>query len=151
MGKKTIKTLNILAPEDFETLDSSDWLEEDIQEALCVYFYRFIQPIHPNCILIVNPFSSVKMSLAQMSKAKTQGYRKGQPDLVLIYNKGGKSGLALELKRDKEKVYNKKGNLKNPHLEEQKGWLDKFIANGYQAIFSIGYHKSLKIMKNYFA
>lgn len=91
--------------------------EQTIQKQLVAY----IRLQYPKALMIANPQSSIKMTVGQAVKAKTQGFESGQPDLMLVKKKkkpgikfagvvvrySDYSGLAIELKKDGIKLFKK--------------------------------------------
>lgn len=138
---------------------------ETVQKHAVEFYYKVIRPRYPDSILEVNPFAdmhfgkhkinSMPASQWVMVQAKRAGWERGKPDIVItqklsldgkIYN-----GVALELKRDGEKVYRQDGELyANEHLREQQAWLDRYQKQGYIASFSIGPDETLGRLKDYF-
>lgn len=139
--------------DDFFNLDTSNFDEKQIQCALVAFFRKFIKPKAFTCVLICNPFADIKHKPQVVNRALEEGFERGNPDLLFIYRSTivqEYTGLAIELKKDGEVIYNKKGELKNDHLKLQKLKLDSLELNGYMADFAIGYIEALYMIINYF-
>jgi hypothetical protein len=148
--------LNACPRQDFHELEEPT-IEADLQVIVVKYYFRFIQPNFTDTVLIVNPFSEARLSNAQISQAKAQGWRKSQPDILIISLSESFNGLALELKRFKSNPYKKDGTLKKQklkngkdHLQEQYNELVKLSNNGFKAHFSVGLKETLSIIDEYF-
>jgi len=141
-------------PEDFFKLDTSNFDEKEIQKALIAFYRKFIAPLFPDCVLIVNPFSSKVMTAKEMNRAKSQGFDPKQPDIIFIHpdqNGQNKIGLAIEVKKDGYEVFNIDGSLReNKHLQEQSEVLHKLKRQGFRAVFGEGYKLSLLLITQYF-
>ena len=74
---------------------------------------------------------------------------KGLPDLYIFKKKGNLSGLAIELKKEGEKLYKKNGEFKTDHLKEQAEILSALRAENWVACFGIGFEKTKKIIDIY--
>ena len=91
----------------------------------------------------------------KLSKAKTLGWRKAEPDLCFIHRAKVEGfdygGLALELKKEGVIVFKKDGKISaNKHFQEQDEELKKYHNNGFAAKFGVGLKQSLKIIDWYF-
>jgi hypothetical protein len=125
--------------------------ESQLQKLVVTYLKRFILPNHPTAILITNPFSEMKLSFSQISKAKSEGWIRSQPDVVIVYYNKHYTGLVLELKTKKANPYRKDGALKkNKHLHDQNKELDKYTENMFKASFGVGLKDTLEKIDNYF-
>lgn len=95
--------------------------------------------------------SAVKMTIGQARKMKMLGNTKDWPDLFVARPMNGFHGLFIELKRDGTRMFKKHstGDLATEHLEEQLHMLIKLRAQGYMAIFSIGWKAAKKALVTY--
>ena len=73
----------------------------------------------------------------------------GFPDLLILEPRREYHGLLLEIKRDDEKLLNKKGKYKTPHLEQQSIILHKLSAKKYYTSFGIGFDNCKEIIEKY--
>ena len=69
--------------------------------------------------------------------------------MYILKRKGVFSGLALELKKEGEKIYNKKGELKTKHLKNQGEILNKLRAENWVTCFGIGFENAKRIIDTY--
>lgn len=58
-------------------------------------------------------------------------------------------GLMIELKKTGEKIVKKDGTYKTDHLKEQAEVLSKLQAQGYYAVFAIGFEQAKNIICQY--
>ena len=108
--------------------------EENLHLAVCNY----LRMQYPD-VLFNSDMSGVKLTMGQAIKAKRLRSCKGFPDLVIYEPRGEHKGLFVELKREGEKLFNKKGELKTEHLKEQWAVMQKLIEKGYYCVFAIGF------------
>ena len=118
--------------------------EENLHLAVCNY----IRMQYPN-VLFNSDMSGVKLTMGQAIKAKRLRSCKGFPDLVIYEPRGNYHALFLELKREGEKILNKKGDLKTDHLKEQDEVISKLCVKGYLACFAIGFDEAKRIIDMY--
>ena len=127
--------------------------ESFLQKRVLKHFIDNYKDNHPNCHIVANPFSSVKMKSYQMDKAKEQGFKASQPDLLFLYPNKDYIGLALEIKTLEANPYYVKDKTKlkkNEHVELQKKYLDKLSNVGYYATFGVGFENCKEIIDKYF-
>ncbi len=132
--------------------------EESLQKIVVAYIRANVKPEFPSLTLIANPLSSMSFSRDQyknrriMQKANDRGLERGQPDLIISFKKGDKSGLALELKIDRNKVFSTKTGklLKNEHLERQNEVLENLSENGFVARFACSKEEAFAYIRSYF-
>ena len=118
--------------------------EENLQIAVCNY----LRAQYPK-VLFNSDLSGIKLTMGQAVKAKKLRSSKGFPDLVIYEPRGNYHALFLELKREGEKITNKKGELKTDHLREQEEIIQKLNLKGYLACFAIGFDEAKKIIDLY--
>ena len=118
--------------------------EENLQIAVCNY----LRLQYPN-ILFNSDLSGIKLTMGQAVKAKKLRSSKGFPDLVIYEPRGRYCGLFIELKREGERITNKKGELISDHLKEQDEIIQKLNLKGYLACFAIGFDEAKKIIDLY--
>ena len=118
--------------------------EENLQIAVCNY----LRLQYPN-ILFNSDLSGIKLTMGQAVKAKKLRSSKGFPDLVVYEPRGRYCGLFIELKREGEKIINKKGELVSDHLREQDEIIQKLNLKGYLACFAIGFDEAKNIIDMY--
>lgn len=127
--------------------------ESFLQKRILFYFEKEYRKQYPYCQIVVNPFSSFKMQPYQMNKAKEQGFKASQPDLLFLHPNSKYIGLALELKTLKGNPYLKDGITlkKSSHLANQQKYLDDLYASGYLALFGVGFEHCKEIIDKYFS
>ena len=118
--------------------------EENLQIAVCNY----LRAQYPK-VLFNSDLSGIKLTMGQAVKAKKLRSSKGFPDLVIYEPRGNYHALFLELKREGEKILNKKGDLKTDHLKEQEEVIQKLCVKGYLACFAVGFDEAKKIIDLY--
>ena len=118
--------------------------EENLQIAVCNY----LRAQYPK-VLFNSDLSGIKLTMGQAVKAKKLRSSKGFPDLVIYEPRGNYHALFLELKREGEKITNKKGELKTDHLREQEEIIQKLNLKGYLACFAIGFDEAKRIIDLY--
>jgi len=118
--------------------------EENLQIAVCNY----LRLQYPN-ILFNSDLSGIKLTMGQAVKAKKLRSSKGFPDLVIYEPRGRYCGLFIELKREGERITNKKGELISYRLKEQDEIIQKLNLKGYLACFAIGFDEAKKIIDMY--
>lgn len=118
--------------------------EENLQIVVCNY----IRAQYPK-VLFNSDLSGIKLTMGQAVKAKKLRSSKGFPDLVIYEPRGNYHALFLELKREGEKILNKKGDLKTDHLKEQDEVISKLCVKGYLACFAIGFDEAKRIIDMY--
>ena len=93
---------------------------------------------------------AIKLNKVQAGRRKALCQRRGYPDLFIMEPTKKYCGLYVELKRDKDAVYTKKGEMrKNKHLLEQIEMLENLKKRGYQAVFCWSIVDFIKILDDY--
>lgn len=93
--------------------------------------------------------SAVKMTIGQARKMKMLGNTKAWPDLFIAVPAGGYHGFFLEIKKGGTILYNKNEDFATDHLREQGETLNKLWANGYVALFAVGWRTAKQEIVNY--
>jgi hypothetical protein len=118
--------------------------EESEHIAICNYI-RYQYPK----VIFNTDLSGVKLSKAAAGKAKMLRSSKGYPDIMIFEPRAEKHGLFIELKRTGEKIFNKAGQYKTEHLEEQAEMIKKLNERGYYATFCVGYDEAVSVIDWY--
>ena len=121
--------------------------EYDLHLAICNY----ISCYYPD-VIFTSDLSGIKMSIGQALKIKNLKSSKGIPDLLILEPRKGYSGLFIELKLNRSKVYKKNGEIKadkSGHLENQLEILNRLKEKGYYTCFGLGYSSTLDIIRDY--
>ena len=124
--------------------DKSQPTEAQEHKALVVW----LKYTYPN-MLFNTDMSGIKLSMGQAIKCASLRSNRAMPDLHIFEPKGMFHGLFIELKRSGEKLWNKEGNYRTPHLEEQFKVLTALEDRGYKAKFAIGAEEAKKIVTDY--
>lgn len=118
--------------------------EKSEHQAVCNYIHYQ----YPD-VLFNTDLSGIKMSMGQAIQIKPLRSGKGYPDIMIFEPRAGKHGLFIELKRTGEKIFNKLGQYKTEHLEEQAEMIKKLNERGYYATFCIGADEAISIIDWY--
>jgi len=109
----------------------------------------FLQVQYPN-ILYRFDIADLKLTMGQAVRNKKLNPHRGWCDLFIAEPNGKYSGMFLELKKSKDEVFKKDGNMrKNEHLEEQKEMIERLKAKGYYANWGLGFDDSIKQIREY--
>jgi hypothetical protein len=92
-------------------------------------------------LLFAIPNGTAAVSLAEASRAKRTGRKKGVPDMFLPIACDGYHGLFIELKRS--------GGAPCDVRPEQSIWLKKLNAHGYRAVVAYGWQDAVEIIQTY--
>lgn len=92
-------------------------------------------------LLFAIPNGTAAVSLAEASRAKRTGRKKGVPDMFLPIAGNGYHGLFIELKRT--------GGIPCDVKPEQSIWLKKLNAQGYRAVVAYGWQDAVDIIETY--
>lgn len=86
----------------------------------------------------------------QAQTIKALRHSRGVPDLIVFARKGVFSGLAIEIKKDREAIYTSKGQLRRTeHITEQLGWLEYMRDEGWVAEFGCGENECIELINKY--
>lgn len=113
-------------------------------EMLCCY----IRTNYPH-VVFLSDASGLKMTMGQAIKWGKLKSSRGIPDLIILHPMGIYHGLMIELKKTGEKIVKKDGTYKTDHLKEQAEVLSKLQAQGYDAVFAIGFEQAKNIICQY--
>jgi hypothetical protein len=118
--------------------------EDQLQKSVCDYInYKY-----PNA-LYTSDSSGVRLTIGQAVAMKSLKKGRGWPDMFIAEPKGLFCGLFLELKREGEKIFNKKGEPRTPHLAEQDRMINELVMRGYHADFAVGLDQAMAIIDAY--
>ena len=97
--------------------------------------------------------AGLNLSRAQASMMKAIQGGRGWPDLFIAESKhyvnSHYRGLFIELKKEGERIYNKKGLPATPHIEEQRAMIEHLRERGYMAEFAVGFDNAKSIIDKY--
>lgn len=120
--------------------------EESLQIAVC----KYMKLQYPKVLFACDLSSGLKLTMGQAVKAKQMRESRGYPDLIVFSANGGYHGLAIELKKEGTKITRRDGHLiADEHVREQAEVLQRFLDQGYQAGFSIGFEQAKKAIDTY--
>ena len=100
-------------------------------------------------ILFHFDYAGLNHSKAQAGMMKAIQGERGFPDLCIFEPRGNFHGLFVEIKKDGEKLFNKKGKYRTPHLTTQADMIKRLIKKGYYSEFGIGFSNCKDIIENY--
>jgi hypothetical protein len=114
--------------------------EESLQRQVC----RYLRLQYPNIIFRSDYASGLQLTMNQAAIHKSLQSGRSWPDLFIYKPSRGYSGLALEIKRENNVIYLKRGLRKglltsDPHIQEQALMLRELNDLGYFARFGIGF------------
>lgn len=120
-------------------------------------------------VIICNPFSELQLhysgkaaKYSALSKAHAAGWEKSQCDLILIGERNGFAGLAVELKRQSKDPFRPFRGAKNGkpwfemgegeeamHVRAQAQYLSRMMGKGYYACFASGWPQVNELLTNW--
>jgi hypothetical protein len=112
--------------------------ESQEQQAL-FQWARLQEKAFPELSLLVHVPNGGLRNMPEAVRFKSEGVRKGFPDLLLPVARGPYHSLAIELKR-------KKGGKLSP---EQRDWINALNSQGYLALTCKGWEDASKILMEY--
>jgi len=93
--------------------------------------------------IFLSDASGLRMTIGQAMQWKKLKSDRGIPDLFIMEPKRGYHGMMLELKKNKDEVFKKNGEVRqSTHIQEQKAILDKLTEKGYCAVWGMGFEHS---------
>ena len=111
----------------------------------------YIKWQHPTVIFHTDFAAGNKMTIGQALQNSKLQSGKSWPDIFIAYPRNGWSGLFIEVKSTREKVFKKDGSLKkDEHIEAQAQMLAKLKKLDYQAEFGCGFEHCKQIVDEYF-
>lgn len=120
--------------------------EKQLAEQIALY----LQTQWTGAIYRFDLAAGMPLTIGQASYNRRLHPRRGFPDLVIYKARHGYFGLALELKREGEKVYLKNGiTPRTPHIAEQFEFLKVLEAEGYKTHMVVGFEETRQVIDNY--
>lgn len=124
-------------------------LEEKIQ----IQVSRYLKLQHKD-VVFTSESSGVRVPIGTAKKMKMQRSRHKLPDMIILEPKKtlGRTyhGLVLELKKDRDELYTKKGDIRNDaHIQQQLMTLKLLEHKGYMAVFACGFDEAKSIIDAY--
>lgn len=118
--------------------------ELDVHSAVCKYLKL------KQCMFISDFAAGIKMSQGMAMRQKSQKSDHDWPDILVFEPRGIYHGLCIELKRDRDSLYNKDGTMKkSEHLTAQLTCLNLLNQKGYYACFACGLDEAMKLIDEY--
>ena len=110
---------------------------------------RWLQLQYPDVIFRFDVAAGARLSIGMAIRNKKMNPFHGFPDLLILEPRGKYHGLLLEIKKDGEKLFNKKMNFRTPHLETQHTFHELIKAKNYFCTFGIGFYNCKDIIEKY--
>lgn len=119
--------------------------EKALHKSVCQYLkYQY-----PDVMFNSDMAGSMKLTIGQAVQIKSLRSNRGFPDIIIFEARGNYHGLLIELKKDGERIYNKKGECSTPHILEQSACICRLNQKGYKACFAVGFDEAVKIINEY--
>lgn len=101
--------------------------------------------------MFISDFAAgIKLSAGMAMRQKNQKSDHDWPDIFIAEIRGNYHGLFLELKRDRDALYNKDGSfIKSQHITDQIHCLNLLNERGYYARFACGTDEAVKLVDYY--
>lgn len=93
--------------------------------------------------------AGLNLSIAAAGMNKAIQKLRGYPDLLIIKPHPNYHSLFIELKPEGTKLKKKNGEWATPHIAEQAEALDKLSAQGFKAVFAVGWSEAKKTIDDY--
>ena len=118
--------------------------ELDVHSAVCKY-------LSLKQLMFISDFAAgIKMTQGMALRQKSQKSAHDWPDIFIAEPRGVYHGLFIELKRDRDALYNKDGSMKkSAHLTDQLTCLNLLNEKGYYARFACGLDEAIEIVEKY--
>lgn len=118
--------------------------ELDVHSAVCKYLKL------KNLMFISDFAAGIKMTKGMAMRQKSQKSDHDWPDIFVAEPKGRYHGLFIEIKRDRDSLYNKNGSMiKSDHLTDQLTCINLLNEKGYFARFACGFDEAKELVDNY--
>lgn len=120
--------------------------ELDVHSAVCKY-------LKLKQLMFISDFGAgIKLSKGMAMRQKMQKSDHDWPDVFVAEPRAGFHGLFIELKRDKDSLYNKDGSMiKSQHLTDQLACINALNEKGYYARFACGTDEAVQLVEKYLA
>jgi hypothetical protein len=136
---RSAKTAKIVQPEIKKK-------EIDVHIQVC----KYLKLQYPGILFLSDFAAGIKMSIGMANRQKMMKSDHSFPDLMIFEPRGGYKGLFIELKRDRDALYNKDGSFKSSdHIADQYKTLNELRKKGYYAYFACGFDVAKNIIDNY--
>lgn len=118
--------------------------EKTLHRAVCQY----LKLAYPK-VLFNSDLSGIRLTMGQAVQVKALRSSSGFPDIVIYEPRMEFHGLFIELKKEGEKIYTKKGTPTTPHVAEQLQIIKMLTERRYYACFCIGFDNAKRIIDDY--
>lgn len=120
--------------------------EVNIHNQVC----KYLKAQYPHIMFISDFAAGIKMSKGMATRQANQKSNHSFPDLMILEPRNGYHGLLIELKRDRDSLYNKNGLIKSSqHLDSQAECILLLNKNGYYSRFACGFDEAKQIIDWY--
>jgi len=118
--------------------------ELDVHSSVCKY-------LKLKQLMFISDFAAgIKMTQGMAMRQKAQKSDHDWPDIFVAHPAGIYHGLFIELKRDRDSLYNKNGTMiKSDHITAQLTCLNLLNAKGYYARFVCGFDEAKELVDLY--
>lgn len=119
--------------------------EEGLQRKVCQY----IRLQYPH-VMFRSDLGGVRLTPGLRARSANLQSGRAWPDLFIAQPVSPWYGLFVELKKEGSVVYLRTGHLSaNLHIQEQAAALTRLGANGYLAVFAIGFDQAKQVIDDY--
>lgn len=124
--------------------------KKEEQQRVAIPLSKWLQKEHKNLLYRFDLAADLKLTIGQAKKNKELNPHKKYPDFFLCETTPEYGGLYLELKKDRDEVYNKNGEMKkSEHIQGQRIMLEILRAKGYKAEFALGLEDAKEKIEHY--
>ena len=114
---------------------------ESLEQQAVITYCAFQSWRLPNADRIFHIPNGGWRTITEAKRFKSEGVKKGVPDLFLPVPKSGYHGLFIEMKRP---------DGKNKPTTEQKDWQQFLTESGYKSIICYGYEDAVREIQQYY-
>lgn len=115
---------------------------------LCKAIAMYLKLQYPKVIFHFD-YAGLNLSKTQAGKMKAIQGMRGFPDLFIYEARGLFSGLALEIKPEGTRLYNRAGEPATDHIREQRDCLLHLNLKGYKTGFVVGFDNFRQVVDMY--
>lgn len=143
--------MNTITSDQFKAGFGKKTKRKNVEESVHVQVCRYLDIKYPD-VVYTSDQSGLRLPVGLAVKiSKTRSKRYKIPDLIILKPSNGFCGLIIEIKKNHEEAYTKKGELReNEHIQMQWSSLQRLAKDGYMAVFGCGYNECVKIIESYF-
>ena len=119
--------------------------EKILHRQVCTY----LKMQYPGILFNSDLAGSMRLTIGQAKAMKSLRSDRGFPDITIYEPRKSHHGLFIELKKEGEVVFNKKGFPATPHISEQFLIMERLKLRGYKAEFAVGFDEAKRIINEY--